>query len=482
MDEPHTPTGPVPRSTPVKIQSLNRHTESVGIPLPVPVVIPSPVEEEPTPLYIAPEQVEVNSQLYGRSAGYEPAPSRSGFLHYWSAIGGGSLIASLAIHAGLLVGAYFVVQQIVIPEKPVDFLPGGGNKEAAQASQSLNQQVQTKRRSSMDQSMASKRIVVEKANAAMVLQDLPMDGAIDVPDVTEKLLGGKNMSAGFSAGGFGGGSGKGVGPGSVNAFLASTFFGKLGGDGLPGTFYDLKQDQDKHPIPYDPQHYAGILKKAADKRFAPSAMQNYYRAAQQMSFTFLAIPYMSAEEGPKAFNVEKEVQPRGWFVHYSGHIIAPYPGEWRFVGNFDDALVVYINNKPVFDGSWLNIANHEEKEPDKDLRQNFGGPPVLTEKTRAFAGKWVKLDGTTKIDIIVGERPGGRVGGLLLVQHKKTDYKKRPDGSPILPVFTTTKPDMADITRMKEFARTAPAFELELDDIPVFELKKSAFEMNRRNR
>lgn len=450
----------------VKIQSLTQAplwaADSVGHSLPAPEhPVPSDFMTLPAPL-----------NAYHPADFTGPEKRRNRFADYWRKIGGGSLTVSLLIHAGILGAAYFIVQTIVTDPK-VDFLPGGGGKKG-DASAQLSQQVQQKKRSALNKNVPMRKVVSNSLNAAISLPDVPMD-TIDMPEMSS-TMGGMSGSGGFGSAGGGGGFGKGQGLGGMSGFVGKTAFGKLGGDGLPGAFYDLKQNPERQPIEYNVNNYAAIIANAAAKKFAPATMKDFYKASQQVSFTFLAVPYMAAEEGPKAFNVEKEVQPRGWFVHYTGIIYPPTSGEWRFVGNFDDALVVYINNKPVLDGSWLNIGNYGEKQPDEEIRQNFGGPPVLTGTQHCWAGKWVKLDGPAKIDIIVGERPGGRVGGLLLVQHKKTKYKERADGSPVLPVFTMSKPDMADLARMKQFAETSPAFELETENIPVFEVRKSMLE------
>lgn len=471
MDSQNSPS---PASRPVKIQSLSGTVSGLIPESAAPSALVQPAAPAAAPVPQAPQQVVVTApagpvHFHGASH-IAPARQPNAVVRYWRKVGGGSLALSLLIHVGILVGAYFMVQTIV-QENKVDFLPGGGSKAGQEASNALSQQVQQKKRTTMNKSMPVRRLVSQSTNAAISLPDAPAD-SLSLPD-TSSLMGGMSGSGGFGKAGAGGGFGTGQGIGGVSGFAPVTFFGKRGGDGLAGTLYDLKQDGDRKPIDYNPNNYASIIAKAADKKFAPAAMKEYYHASQQMSFTFLTVPYMAAEEGPKAFNVEKEVQPRGWYVHYTGVINPPTNGEWRFVGNFDDALVIYINNKCVFDGSWLNIGNHGVQNPDPEIKQAFGGPPVLTGAQHCYAGKWVRFTGPAKIDIVVGERPGGRVGGLLLVQNKKGKYRERPDGSPILPVFTTTKPDVGDIERMKQFINTKPVFELELENIPVFEVKKS---------
>lgn len=95
---------------------------------------------------------------------------------------------------------------------------------------------------------------------------------------------------------------------------------------------------------------------------------------------------------------------------------------------------------------------------------------------KGIAGCFLLLSAWQRHAIYPHESPGGRIGGLLLVQHKKTKYRERADGSPILPVFTMSKPDQADVARMKQFAETKPVFELEVENIPVFEVRKSMLE------
>ncbi len=390
---------------------------------------------------------------------------------YWRKVGGGSLALSLLIHAGILVIAYFMVQTIV-QEKKVDFLPGGGSKAGQDASAALNTQRQKKKQSALNKSIQVKRVVTQSNMAAISLPDAPMD-SLDMPQ-TSSPLGGGMSGGGFGGMGSGGGSGNGIGMGSVKGFTGMTFFGRTGqSDGLPGAFYDMKQDRDRKPLPYSGSfpEYAANINKAADKRFSPTSLKDYYKANQQVSFTYLLVPAnLPAAEGPKCFNAEKEVEPRGWFVHYSGMITPPKAGQWRFVGFFDDLLIVYINNKPVLDGSWVPMAG-DGKDRDPDIRQEFKGPSISGNRT-AYFGKWVKMNEPFKLDIVVGETPGGLVGGLLMVQNKDEKYETRPDGTPILPLFTTTNLEMADLTRVQNdpFAKRVQL----AANPPVFGVRRSA--------
>lgn len=397
-----------------------------------------------------------------------------GWLLAWRKLGGGSLTFSLLVHAGLLFAAGLIVWATQGTAKQVDFLPGGGTRQGAQASQEMQHQVQQKKRKSLTHSTPRQKLVSTSLNAAISLPDAPLD-AIDLPDASSLLSSGKIGSSGFGSAGAGGGFNSAFGSGAVQGFVGMTFFGKLGGEGMPGTFYDLKQTPERKPTGYQDSEaaYAEIINNAANKKFDDSAMKAYYKARQQMSFTFLAIPNMSANEGPKAFAAEKEVEPRAWFVHYGCTLEVPEPGDYRFVGFFDDALIVYINNRPVLDASWYPIHGHGDKKRDGEIRQNFGGP-MVAQGRHAYAGRWFKLGSSAKIDIVIGERPGGRVGGVLLIQNKKTKYQERADGTAILPVFAMSQPDMADMKRISEFKNGDVPFEIAVD-IPVFKIRKSLF-------
>lgn len=463
-----SPTPSVPPSTPkVRVQSLSSGSGGEGegllagsTPAAARVELPKvvQVEQAPAPFLAATPQREL--------------PKSNFLVTYWRKVGGGSLTLSLGIHALILVGAYFMVQTIAM-EPQVDFLPGGGSKAGQEASQALSSQMQQKKRSALTKSMPVQRIVSHSATAAISLPDTPMDD-LAMPD-TSSLMGGSVGGGGFSGMGVGTGSGSGIGSGAMKGFTAMTFFGRQGeGDGLPGSFYDMKQDRDRKPLSYTGafNQYAANINKAASKRFSESALKEYYKASQQVNFTYLLVPAnLPAAEGPKCFNAEKEVEPRGWFVHYSGMVTPPKSGTWRFVGFFDDLLVVYVNNKPVLDGSWVPMVEAGERDRDEEIRQEFKGPSISGNRT-AYSGKWIKLNEPFKLDIVVGETPGGLVGGLLMVQNKDEKYEMRPDGTPVLPLFTTTRLEMADLARLKDdaFARRIQV----APNPPLFEVKRSA--------
>ncbi|MDF1860296.1 MAG: hypothetical protein P1U87_08775 [Verrucomicrobiales bacterium] len=263
---------------------------------------------------------------------------------------------------------------------------------------------------------------------------------ISLPNVTRTSKGPLGIGdADFGAGGFGSGT-SGMGAGE-------TMFGNPSGNGLIGSFYDLKQDRNRKATGItgdSAPKFNEVMQKAARSKFAPSAFSSYFKAPMELRFGMLAIPTMDANQGPAAFAVEKEVQPKAWLVHYTGRVAPPARGKWRFVGYFDDALVVFVNGKVVLDASWMPCFN------EKGVRQPFGGPALANGKPAVF-GNWVDLQGPFQIDILVGERPGGQMGGALLAQEERGRYDKRKDGTPILPIFSTGKVEGESLKRLKAF-------------------------------
>jgi hypothetical protein len=85
----------------------------------------------------------------------EAGPPPNKFVQLWRKAGASSLLLSILIHAGLGVLALFIVFQSGVMEKQVDFLPGGGTQQGAQASQPILQhKVQQKKRSSINKTTA----------------------------------------------------------------------------------------------------------------------------------------------------------------------------------------------------------------------------------------------------------------------------------------------------------------------------------------
>lgn len=143
-------------------------------------------------------------------------------------------------------------------------------------------------------------------------------------------------------------------------------------DMLQGVFYDLKQTRNRQPskdfsaVSSDGEYVGenlsptlkavqsfvnGTWQKSTDikGRMNYSALSAYYSPPNKVwtsSFYSGDIPSATA---PQVFGCPDEVKPNCWICIYSGYVVAPFSGKFRFVGFGDDFLLVRINRNIVFD-------------------------------------------------------------------------------------------------------------------------------------
>lgn len=177
------------------------------------------------------EQSSFNTDPYAPAPApaVEPAPVKKQhpLKALWQRIGGGPLLLSLGIHVAILVVAGLVVMSVAAKPQQVDFLPGGGTKGGAEASQALEHKVQQKRRTRMQQNLPKQRLVSTSLNSGITLPDAPAE-LLDLPDASSMLGSGSfGKGLGLSSAGFGTGSGTGIGRGSMPGmvFQPITMFG-----------------------------------------------------------------------------------------------------------------------------------------------------------------------------------------------------------------------------------------------------------------
>ena len=218
---PSTGTGAVP-ATPAPRPASAAVPVAMPVPSAVAPSIPVPTAAAPTDDAAdaeAPEHHE--GEVYHPPAltHIEVGPPPNKFVQMWRKAGASSLLLSLLIHAGLGVVALFIVFQSGVMDKQVDFLPGGGTAQGAQASADLQHKVQQKKRNSINKSVPMKKLVSTSVNSAITLPEAPPD-SLDMPDVSAMMGGGAmGASGGFGAGGAGGGFGKGMGMGAQAGFV-----------------------------------------------------------------------------------------------------------------------------------------------------------------------------------------------------------------------------------------------------------------------
>ncbi len=164
------------------------------------------------------EPVTVNSPAPGISR----QPNR--LVRLWRSLGGGSLTLSILFHVGLLMLAGLVVLASQTFDKQVDFLPGGGTRQGAEASADLAHKVQMKRQQKLHKTPPMQRLVSTSISANITLPEAPPD-MLELPDISSLAGGGKLGSGGFGTGG-GFGNGQGMGGMSGMTFKPFMMFGK----------------------------------------------------------------------------------------------------------------------------------------------------------------------------------------------------------------------------------------------------------------
>ncbi|MEK7954378.1 hypothetical protein [Luteolibacter soli] len=387
--------------------------------------------------------------------------------------GWGAFSISLLVHGiFILLAIFYFYKWIDAPKEEVpDFLPGGGgggNKGAAPS------KVQTKARAMAP--ATSRRITVAGATSNFVLPDSStevMDVGMPSANVSSGEGGGSGGGKGGGIGtGMGTGTGPGSGPGVGKGFVDTSPFGskqQVAG-ALPGRFYDFKQTRQGKPVKdYDTanrDHYTERVNDIQNSDFRPTAFKKYFEAPDPLYLSQIASSLTDADAAPKYFNVADKVKPSGWLIHYHGNVVSDRDITIRFLGVGDDYISVFVKGRPRMINGWPDIreAVMGRWKPDEPVESSGGTPltgcPLVT-------GDWVKFKKGEKVelDIAIGERPGGKVGFVLMVEEKGGTYRTMSNGAKILPLFTTEPISEKTKTRVvKEF----PNWEFEWNNVPVF--------------
>jgi hypothetical protein len=342
----------------------------------------------------------------------------------WQRFGGKFLVISIAAH--LLFGAvaaYLVVQTIQAKRK-LTFQSGPKSPNAS--TRSLEHKVQMKKQKNALSAPPQAKRVTTTGIAKVALPDMPM-----MPSMSAALSPGAISgmgAAGLAPGGLGGGVGGmgGSGGAAINFFGARTSL-----PGLTGTFYDLKQTTNKQPTGMTPEKMETVMADFVRGGFNQGVFLPYFKAPKPLVATQMFTPIMDANLGPAAFQMEKEVQPKMWVIHYKGMVVPPEDGTYSFVGFGDDYLLVKFNGQLVLDGSlhptskWQPKARYQYPSP-------YNARTLGTAKGEAVN---VRAGEAYPMEIVIAEQPGGSMVAELMVEKSGATYEKTESGDPILPIF-----------------------------------------------
>lgn len=240
-------------------------------------------------------------------------------------------------------------------------------------------------------------------------------------------------------------------------------------DGSPRQRYNGKSLSDPGSI------LKSVVRDLVLNGFSKSAIADYYVAKRNAHLSYVCMPSFSSATARKTFDIADDSSSVfGWVGIYKGELCPKVSGKYRFVGSFDDCMVVRVKNKEVFEYYW-GTRNAGQETPLKtgweanaptgqfSCRGLFGANLVF--------GDWFTLKAGQRIpiEIVIADAGGygtnsGSCGGLLMIETQGESYDTAADGTPLFPLFCT-RPLMEREKTQLESMRNKFAFSL--DNIPV---------------
>lgn len=336
------------------------------------------------------------------------------------------LFISILVHVLFALVAIYLVVQTINPKRKLTFKSGppspNPNQRVLEHKVSL-----AKKQKTMSAPAPAKRITTT-AMSKIALPEMPaMPSMANSP--LSKMSGMNPGGLGMTMGGAGGAGGSGAGGGGV------PFFGLRAGEGFQGTFYDLKQTRGRRPTEMTPEKYSSLVRRFVTGGWNEEATFGpYFKAPDSLYTQQIFVPFIKADEGPKAFGLEKIVQPRMWIAVYRTTVTAPYSGSIRFVGKGDDLLIVRFDGRVVLDWSQPDAGKLSNwKSREKAYKYPF------TNGYGAMPGDWIEVQAgkSYAMEVLIGERPGGSFFAYLYLERKGQHYKT-DHGNPVLPLFRLT--------------------------------------------
>lgn len=341
---------------------------------------------------------------------------------------------SVVIHLLLVVVAVVWVVSTVTDlsgkKDPDTFATGAGGGSGGPKAKEYKTKLQPKNIKSLTKT--SSRITSKNANATMAVSSLP---SLANPLATAGAIGG-GSSKGFGGGSGGGiGAGKGTGVGGGRNFVS--LFGmksstSVGTGGLLGTLYDLKQTSDRKPTAMVDGRtgiapYRAAVRDFLESGWSPGKLQKFFKSPDMLVSGQLFITGRSANDAPKAFEVEKLMKPSRWVVHYRCYVEVPSSLPFRFVGSGDDFLLVRWNRKIALDDGYETYlaGGGNYKDFGVKVTQEYKVDRKPGSLHRLKAGPWIQATKGTKVpvEVLIGETPGGVFDCYLAIEVAKPGVK-----------------------------------------------------------
>ena len=352
----------------------------------------------------------------------------------WQRLGGEGLALSVLVHIVLvLIAIVWVVSTVTDgagKKDPNAFATGAGGGAGGPKAKEFKTKLQPKNIKSL--AKTNTRITSKNANASLAVASLP---SMSNPQLSAGAIGGV-ASKGFGGGSGGGiGGGKGVGAGGGRNFVS--LFGMKGGPnanagGLIGTLYDLKQTADRKPTSAAPANtgiapYRTSVREFLESGWSAGRLQRFFKSPDKLVSGQLFITGRSADDAPKAFEVEKLMKPSRWVVHYRCYVEMPSSMPFRFVGSGDDFLIVRWNRKIALDDGYETYlaGGGNYKDFGVKVTQEYKVDRRPGGLHRLKAGPWIQVTKGTKVpvEVLIGDTPGGVFDCYLAIEVAKSSTK-----------------------------------------------------------
>jgi hypothetical protein len=349
----------------------------------------------------------------------------------WQRLGGEGLALSVIVHVILvLVAIVWVVSTVTDgagKKDPNTFATGAGGGAGGPKAKEYKTKLQPKNIKSL--AKTNTRITSKNANASLAVASLP---SMSNPLLSAGAIGG-GSSKGFGGGSGGGiGAGKGIGSGGGRNFVS--LFGMKGGTnvgGLIGTLYDLKQTANRQPTAAAPAKtgigpYRTSVREFLESGWSAGRLQKFFKSPDKLVSGQLFITSRSADDAPKAFEVEKLMKPSRWVIHYRCYVEAPSSMPFRFVGSGDDFLIVRWNRKIALDDGYETYFSGRDgnyKDFGVKVSKEYKVNRAPGSLHRLKAGPWIQVTKGTKVpvEILIGETPGGVFDCYLAIEVAKSN-------------------------------------------------------------
>ena len=352
----------------------------------------------------------------------------------WQRLGGEGLALSVLVHIVLvLIAIVWVVSTVTDgagKKDPNSFATGAGGGAGGPKAKEFKTKLQPKNIKSL--AKTNTRITSKNTNSAVAISSLP---SMSSPLLSAGAIGG-GASKGFGGGSGGGiGAGKGTGVGGGRNFVS--LFGMKGGPnanagGLIGTLYDLKQTADRKPTSAAPANtgippYRASVREFLESGWSAGRLQKFFKSPDKLVSGQLFITSRSADDAPKAFEVEKLMKPSRWVIHYRCYVEMPSSMPFRFVGSGDDFLIVRWNRKIALDDGYETYlaGGGNYKDFGVKVTQEYKVDRRPGSLNRLKAGPWIQVTKGTKVpvEVLIGETPGGVFDCYLAIEVAKSSTK-----------------------------------------------------------